>query len=159
MAGGDGVELAEHGLLDFHLLGHGLDHEIDVAEAFVLGGAVDEAHRFLQLGVGLLLGDLLLLDQAGELTLGDFAGLLEPSVHELLVHVLEDDRDVGGGDRLGDLAAHGARADDRGLEDEHAGVRPLVLAERRRGSYPPPRAPPRPRRTSSAARRTRADRP
>ena len=32
----------------------------------------------LELGVGLLLGDLLLLDQPAELALGDLAGLLEP---------------------------------------------------------------------------------
>ena len=52
--------------------------------------------------------------------LGHLARLLEPGVDELLLDVLEDDRDVGGGDRLGDLAAHRAGADDGGLEDEHA---------------------------------------
>ena len=42
-------------------------------------------------------------------------------VDELLVDVLDDDGDVGGGDRLGDLAAHGAAADDGGLGNEHCG--------------------------------------
>ena len=70
-------------------------------------------------GVGLLLGQLLLLDQAGELALGDGAGFLEGGIDELLVDVLDDDGDVGGGDRLRDLPAHGAAADDGGLGDEH----------------------------------------
>ena len=47
------------------------------------------------------------------------ARLLEPLVHEPLVDVLEHDRQVGGGERLGDLAAHRAGADDGGLEYEH----------------------------------------
>ena len=43
----------------------------------------------------------------------------QAGVHELLVDVLEQDGDVGGGDDLGDLPAHDARADHRGFEDEH----------------------------------------
>ena len=73
----------------------------------------------LEPGVGLLLGQLLLRDQPVELALGHLARLLEAVVDELLVDVLEDDRDVGRGDRLRDLAAHRAGADDGGLEDEH----------------------------------------
>ena len=118
--GRDLVELGEDGLLDLHLLGRGLDHEVDVAEAVVVGGALDPAHDLLEPGVGLLLGQLLLLDELVELALGDLAGLLEAVVDELLVDVLEDDGDVGGGDRLRDLAAHRAGADDGGLEDEHS---------------------------------------
>ena len=94
MAGRDLVELAEHRLLDLHPLGHGLDHEVHVAEALVLGGAGDAAGDLLELGVGLLLGDLLLADQAGELALGDLAGLVEPGLDELVLHVLEHDRDA-----------------------------------------------------------------
>ena len=121
MAGGGGVDLAEDRLLDRHLLRHRLDHEVDVAELVVGGGAGDQAHHLGEAGVGLLLGQLLLLDQAGELALGDRAGLLDGGVDELLVDVLDDDGDVGGGDRLGDLAAHGAAADDGGLGNEHCG--------------------------------------
>ena len=66
-----------------------------------------------------LLGDLLLGDQAAELALGDLAGLVQAQVHELLIDVLEDDGNAGGGDHLGDLPAHGSRAHDGRLEDEH----------------------------------------
>ena len=141
MAGRGGVELAEDGLLDLHLLRHRLDHEVDVAELLVGGGAGDPAHHLGEAGVGLLLGQLLLLDQAGELALGDRARFLDRGVDELLVDVLDDDGDVGGGDRLRDLAAHGAAADDGGLGNEHCGWILRVLAwqcGRRRGSggYP-----------------------
>ena len=74
----------------------------------------------LELGVGLLLGDLLLLDEAAELALRDLAGLLQTLVDELLLDVLEHDGHVGGGEHLGDLAAHRAGADDGGFEHEHA---------------------------------------
>ena len=73
----------------------------------------------LDLRGGLLLGEPALLDQAGDLALGDRAGLGQPGVHEVLADVLQLDRDPGGGDGLGDLAAHGPGADDGGLEDEH----------------------------------------
>ena len=117
--GRDLVELGEHPRLEVHPLGDGLDHEVDVAEAVVVGRAGDPAHDLLELAVGLLLGDLLLLDEAGELALGDLACLLQADVDELLVDVLQDDGDVSGGDGLGDLSAHGACADDGGFEDEH----------------------------------------
>ena len=81
--------------------------------------ALDPAHDRLELGVGLLLGQLLLRDQPVELALRHLARLVEPVVDELLLDVLEDDGDLGGGDRLGDLAAHGSGADDGGLEYEH----------------------------------------
>ena len=103
MAGRDVVELGEHGLLDLHPLRHRLDHEVDVAEALVLGGARDAADDLLELGVGLLLRDLLLLHQPAELGLGDLAGLLEARVHELLLDVLEHDRKARAGDDLRDL--------------------------------------------------------
>ena len=49
MARGDRVELGEDGLLDLHALGHGLDHEVDVAEALVVGRAGDAAEDLLEL--------------------------------------------------------------------------------------------------------------
>ena len=52
------------------------------------------------------------------------ARLLEPLVDEPLVDVLEHDRQVGGGKRLGDLAAHRAGADDGRLENEHVWLKP-----------------------------------
>ena len=119
VARGGRVDLAEDRLLDLHLLRHRLDHEVDVAELLVAGGADHVPHHLGEPRVGLLLGQLLLLDQAGELALGDAAGFLEGGVDELLVDVLDDDGDVGGGDRLRDLPAHGAAADDGGLGDEH----------------------------------------
>jgi hypothetical protein len=79
------------------------------------GRAGDQAHHLGEARVGLLLGQLLLLDQAGELALGDGAGFLQRGIDELLLDVLDDDGDVGGGDRLCDLAPHGAAADDGGL--------------------------------------------
>src|SRR6202022_4398560 len=48
------------------------------------------------------------------------AGLLEARLHERVVDVLEDYGDAGGGDRLGDLAAHRPGAHDGGFEHEHA---------------------------------------
>src|SRR4029450_4904957 len=96
-----------------------LDHEVDVAEALVLRRPRDSAQRRLEALVGLLAGQLLLLDQAVELAPGDLARLLEPGVDELLLHVLEHHRDLGRRDHLGDLAAHRAGADYCGFEDEH----------------------------------------
>ena len=116
------VELGEHRLLDLHALGHRLDHEVDVAEALVGGRPVDASEDLLDLRVGLLGGDLALLDELVELARGDFARLVEPGLHELLVDVLEHHRDPRGGDRLGDLPAHGACADDGCLEHEHAWI-------------------------------------
>ena len=121
------VELGEDGLLDLHPLGGGLDHEVDVAEGRVVGRALDPAHDLGEAGVGLLLGQLLLRDELVELALGDLVGLLEAVVDELLVDVLEDDVDVGGGDRLGDLASHRSGTDDCSLEDEHSA--PIVGSE------------------------------
>ena len=106
MARRRGVEVREDRVLDLHLLRHRLDDEVDVAEVVVVGGAGDQPERALELGVGLLLRELLLLDQLGDLALGDLARLLEARVDELLVDVLEHDGDVGGGDDLGDLSAH-----------------------------------------------------
>src|SRR4051812_9390066 len=119
VAGRDGVELAEHRLLDLHPLRNRLHHEVHVAEALVLGGALDAAEDLLLLRVGLILRDLLLLDQAAKLGLGDLLGLLEALVDELLLHVLEHDVEACGGDDLGDLPAHGAGAHDGGVEYEH----------------------------------------
>jgi hypothetical protein len=114
------VELAEDRLLDLHLLRHRLDHEIDVAEVLVARRPRDQPHHLRQARIGLLLGQLLLLDEAGELPLGDGARLLQGGIDELLVDVLDGNGDVGCGDRLRDLAAHGASADDGGLGNEHS---------------------------------------
>ncbi len=113
------IQLGEHGLLDRHPLGDRLDHEVHVAEPVVLRGAGDPAHGLLELGLGLLCGQLLLLDQALELAVRDLAGLGEALVDELLVDVLQHHRQVRSGKRLGDLAAHRAGAHDRALENEH----------------------------------------
>ncbi len=69
MAGRDRVELGEDRLLDLHPLGDGLDDEVDVAEAVVARRAVDAAEDLLDLGGRLLLGELALLDEAGDLAL------------------------------------------------------------------------------------------
>src|SRR3954469_20135491 len=113
------VELGEHRLLDVHPLRHGLDHEVDVAEALVLGRPVDAPEDRGGLLLALLLGDLLLLDQLPDLALGDLLGLLEPCVDELLLDVLQHDVDVRGGQHLGDLSTHGSGADHGGFENEH----------------------------------------
>jgi hypothetical protein len=123
VAGRDRVELAEDALLDLHLLGHGLDHEVHVTETVVARGAGDPAHYLVDLCVGLFLGDLLLLHQAAHLAGGHVARLVEPVVDEVLVDVLEHDLDAGRGDRLGDLAAHGACAHDGGFEYEQVCLR------------------------------------
>jgi hypothetical protein len=51
--------------------------------------------------------------------LPDRSGLLQAQLHESLLDVLEDDWNVGVGDRLRDLAAHRAGAYNGGFEDEH----------------------------------------
>jgi hypothetical protein len=51
----------------------------------------------------------------------------EARVDELLLDVLEDDVEPGGGDRLCDLSAHRSGADDGGLEHEHVSVQLLVV--------------------------------
>ncbi len=135
MARRHGVELGEDRLLDLHLLGRRFDHEVDVAEVGVVGGAGDSAHHDLELLVGLLLRQLLLLDEAIKLALGHFPRLVEPVVHELLLDVLEDDGDLGGCDRLRDLATHGSGADDGGLENEHLEVAPFESWERDARGY------------------------
>ena len=89
MAGGDRVELGEDGLLDGHLLRDRFDHEVDVTELVVRGGAGDQRHDFGEAGVSLLLGQLLLLDEAAELARRDVADLLDCVVYELLVNVLD----------------------------------------------------------------------
>lgn len=93
------VELTEHCLLELHALGHRLDDEVDLAEALIgrRGGDELQDHRILSH-----------LARAGQ-----------PRVDEALIDVLEQDGNAGGGDDLGDLAAHGAGTHDGGLEDEH----------------------------------------
>ena len=80
---------------------------------------MDAPDDLLHLGRGLLLGQPPLLDQAIDLRPRDVARLVEAGLDELVLDVLEDHGDAGGGDGLGDLAAHGAGADDGGLEHEH----------------------------------------
>ena len=58
--GVDRVELGEDRLLDRQALGHGLDDEIDVAEALVRQWWEESGQGLRRLRVGLLLGDLLL---------------------------------------------------------------------------------------------------
>ena len=167
MAGRDRVELAEDGLLDLHLLRHRLDHEVDVGEVLVGGRADDPAEHLVEAGVGLLLGHLFLFDQPGEFALGDRARFLDRGIDELLVDVLDDDGDVGGGDRLRDLAAHGAAADDGGLGNEHVagssgvlalGMRPAPRVRRLSGLPPSLGSDERDRR-GARRRGSRADRP
>ena len=119
MPRGDRVELAEDGMLDRDALRHGLDDEVDVAEVLVGGGAADAPDDLLHLGRCLLLGQAPLLDEALDLSLRDVARLVETGLDELVPDVLEHHGNARGGDGLGDLAAHGAGADDGGLEHEH----------------------------------------
>ena len=120
VAGRRGVELGEDGLLDLHPLRHGLDHEVDVAEARVGGAAVDTPDDLLDLRSALLLGQLAALDQFPDLTRGHVASLVEPGLDERVVDVLELHRDARGRDRLGDLPAHRPCTYDGCLEHEHA---------------------------------------
>src|SRR3954471_4182288 len=76
----DLVELGEHGLLDLNPLGHRLNDEVDVAEALVIGRAGDAPEDRGGLRVGILLRDLLLLHEAGELTVRHVLGLLQARV-------------------------------------------------------------------------------
>ena len=78
------------------------------------------AERLGHLRLALLGAEAPLLDQFGDLPGGHVAGLVDARLHERLVDVLEDHRHAGGGDRLGDLAAHRSGAHYRGLEHEHA---------------------------------------
>jgi hypothetical protein len=109
------VELGEHRLLDLQALGHRLDHEVDIAEGVVGGGRADAGDDVFELGVGRLPAQPPPLDLAVEAAGRDRARLLEARAHRLLVDVLQQDGDAGRRDRLGDLAAHRAGADDCGL--------------------------------------------
>jgi len=77
------------------------------------------SHDHVEAGVCLLLGQLLLLDQAGELARRDVFDLVNCVVYEFLVDVLDDDGGVRRGDCLCDLATHGASADNGGFVYEH----------------------------------------
>ena len=82
------VELAEHLPLDLDPLRRSLDHEVDVAEAVVGGGAGDQPADRLEALVGLLLRELLLLHDASELALRHLARLREARIDEPLLDVL-----------------------------------------------------------------------
>ena len=112
MARRDLVELGEHRLLDLHPLRHGLDHEVDVAEAVVVGRAGDQPELALELV------DAARACRHRRAPATAIAAFSRPGVDELLLDVLEHDRDVGVGDHMRDLAAHRAGADHGGLEDE-----------------------------------------
>jgi hypothetical protein len=114
-----GVELGEDRLLDLHLLGHRLDHEVHVAERLIGRGALDAPHDFLDLSLGLLGGDLAPLGQLAHLASRDVASLLQPRPHELLAYVLEHHRDPRSGNGLSDLSAHRPCTHHGGLEYEH----------------------------------------
>jgi hypothetical protein len=114
-----GVELGEHGLLDLHPLGHGLDDEVDVAERRIGGRALDPPEDLGDLLLGLLGGDLALLGEFVDLSGRHVAGLVEPRLHERVVDVLQHHRNPRGGDRLGDLAAHRPCTDNCCSEHEH----------------------------------------
>jgi len=118
MPGGRSVQLGEHGALDLHALRRRLDDEVDVAEVGVVERAVDATHDLIEAGVGLLLGHFLLGDEPVEAGLGQLARLVEAVVDELLLDVLEHNREIRRRDRLGDFAAHRAGADHCRLEYE-----------------------------------------
>ncbi len=84
MPGRDGVEVLEDGPLDLHPLGDGLDDEVDVAEALVLGRPVDAVDDARDLGVGRLLVELAALDELLDLPGRDLARLGEPGLDELV---------------------------------------------------------------------------
>ena len=65
------VELREDALLDLQALGHRLDHEVDLAEAGVGGGALDAREQQLALRGGLLGGDPPLLGETLQPGRGD----------------------------------------------------------------------------------------
>jgi len=65
------------------------------------------------------------LHQFVDLAFGHSTGLIEARLHELLVDVLEHNRNSRHGDRLGDLAAHRPGAHHGGLEHEHV-LAPLL---------------------------------
>src|SRR4051794_12179973 len=120
VAGRRGIQIREHGVLDLHLLRHGLDDEVDVAELGVVGRTGDQLQRAVRLGGRILLRELPLLHQLRDLALSDLARLFQSRVDELGVDVLEHHRDPRRRDDLGDLAAHHPRADDSCFEHEHA---------------------------------------
>src|SRR4051794_19458102 len=117
--GGGGIQVGEDLLLDVHSFRDRLDDEVDIAELVVGGRSGDAPQDRGDLLVGLLLGDLLLLDLRSGLDLRYLFGLLQALVDELLVDVLEDYGNAGRADDLGDLATHRAGSDDGGFRYEH----------------------------------------
>jgi hypothetical protein len=124
VSGGGPIQFGEDVLLQFEALRHGLDHEIDVAEAVIGRRRADQRERARELRVRLLAREPLAGDERVEPAGRQLLRPCEPDVHEPLLDVAQDDRDSRGGDHLGDLPAHRSCADDAGLEHEH----PQLLA-------------------------------
>ena len=100
------VEFGEHGLLHRHVLEHRFDHDVDVGQRVVAGGAVEARHH-RGLGLG---RHALLLDEA-------VVHLLDvgAAARELGVVALDHGHGHAGVQHgHGDACAHGAAADDAG---------------------------------------------
>ena len=105
----DGIELAEHLLLDVHQLEHRLDHQVAIGEVRIVERAGEIAHR----GVDLLLGNTALL--GGILVIA--ADDAHAAVERVLLHLDHGDGDARGQEVHRDAAAHRARADYADLAD------------------------------------------
>ena len=101
-------------------LGHGLDHQVDVAEALEAGRGAHQRARAVELRLRLLGARAAGRDETVELAAQDGLRPIEPGVDERGVDVRENDGHACRGDHRGDLGTHRAGADDRRLEDEHA---------------------------------------
>ena len=147
MALGVRLELGKDLLLDAKVLDDRLDHEVDALEVRVVGRRLDALEdlvgaRAVVRGLARLADDTFLvvgqldaelldaLDLVvrlgrveGDELIEDPLDAFHPTVHELLLDVLEDDLLPVEGEHLGDRSAHGARAHDSDLVDEH-GERP-----------------------------------
>jgi hypothetical protein len=128
---GHAVELAEHFLLDAHLLEDGLDDEVGVLEVLVGERGLEERHALAHLRLGeppLLHRALVVLADGGE-----------PAVERLLLRLQDGHGDARVEEVHRDAATHGARADHAHLRDGaarrvlgHVGnLRGRALAEER----------------------------
>ncbi len=105
----DAVELAEHLLLDVHVLEHGFDHQVAVRQRFELQRAAQQAHALLDV-LGLELAAL----RGGLVVLADHA---EAAIERVLLRFDQRHRHADVREVHRDAAAHRAGADDADLLD------------------------------------------
>ena len=106
---GNPVEIGEHPLFEFHLLEHGLDHDIGFCSRIDSDHTADQAHS----PIHILRGEAA-ARHCGAVIGGDAVAAF---LQQVLAGLDQCDGNAGIGEAHGDAAAHRARADDRRAAD------------------------------------------